>query len=230
MATVNLQVGPISGTAAALSDGSLPNARADKQGALVVTELHGRFFEQAYRGSEFSIGSAALTALSANTITLGATTAPIIGVYNPFNSGVNLEILQAGLQAQYNTLTTPVGPGTFVWAVSTSNVNITTGNAPLNRGTLKTSGSKAVGFPGGVALTGLSNNLTIIEPADFGNLTGLTEGTLGGTTELVSIGGVENFDGSLIIPPGGVLALLNTTSTTTVSAVARLLWSEVPII
>jgi hypothetical protein len=40
---------------------------------------------------------------------------------------------------------------------------------------------------------------------------------------------VEEFDGSMIIPPGGVLALLNTVSTTTISVASMLLWEEVPL-
>ena len=40
---------------------------------------------------------------------------------------------------------------------------------------------------------------------------------------------VQYFEGSLIVPPGGVLALLNTVSSVTHSVTARLLWEEVPV-
>jgi hypothetical protein len=46
---------------------------------------------------------------------------------------------------------------------------------------------------------------------------------------LPSYVGREDFDGSLIVPPGGVLALLNTTSSTVFSAVGKLAWEEVPV-
>lgn len=46
---------------------------------------------------------------------------------------------------------------------------------------------------------------------------------------IISGDGTEEFDGAIIIPPGGVLALLNTVSTTTVSVASMLLWEEVPI-
>jgi hypothetical protein len=215
------------------ADGAFQQLRLGKLGPLVVTELHGRFYEQVYRGAAFSIGCSK-TALSANTITLVAATTPILGVWNPITSPVNLVILQAGLQVAANTLTAPVPPGYFVWASSIGNTAISTGSAPFNRKTLQSAGSQAKAFPGGVALTGLTNNLVIFEAADFPNLSDLTDaGTVvaSTTTSNATAGanGVQSFDGNLIVPPGGVLALLNTNSTTTYSVAGRLLWEEVPV-
>jgi hypothetical protein len=213
------------------NDGANPPARIDKTGCLVVSECHGRFFEQTYRGNLFSTGMS-VTALSANTITLVAATTPILGVWNPSTSTVNLVILQAAIQCYINTFTTPVGAGSFVWASSTGNTVISTGNAPFNRKTMVGAGSQAKAFNPGVALTGLTNNLVIFEGSEFTSPTGQTYGTIVAPTagtSLTSFGGVQNFDGSLIVPPGGVLALLNTTSTTTMSVEGRLLWEEVAL-
>jgi hypothetical protein len=222
------QVGPtLSG------DGAFQQLRLGKLGALVATELHGRFYEQTYRGNVFSIGCSK-TALSANTITLVAATTPILGVWNPLTSPVNLVILQASLQIAANTLTAPVPPGYFVWASSIGNSGISTGSTPFNRKTMQAAGSQAKAVPGGVALTGLSNNLVIFEAADLPNLSDLTDaGTVVASTSTsnatAGAQGTHNFDGSLIVPPGGVLALLNTNSTTTYSVAGRLLWEEVPV-
>jgi hypothetical protein len=193
-----------------------------------VSELHGRFYEQTARGNVYSIGSGA-TALSANTITLTATSTPIVGVWNPPTSTVNLVMLQCAAQVYINTLTTPVGSGPLVLASSIGNNVITTGSAPFNRKTMASSGSQAKGFPGGVALTGLTTNLVIFDSADIANTTVVTHGTVTAVTAQGSFGGVHNFDGSLIVPPGGVLALYNTTSTTTCSVASRLMWEEVPL-
>ena len=109
------------------------------------------------------------------------------------------------------------------------------GLAPFNRKTLASSGSQAKAFNIGTAslLTGLTNNLTIFEGAgDLLSPTGQTYGTIVAPTagtSLTSFGGVANVDGSIIVPPGGVLALLNTTSTTTMSVEGRLLWEEIPL-
>jgi len=221
------QIGPITST----GDGVQVALRAGRLGDQIFSELQGRFYEGVFRGNTFSIGSS-VTALSANTITLTATTTPILGVYNPTGSGKNVVVLQAALTAYINTLTTPVGAGAFVWATSINNPTVSTGLAPMSRNTLQATGAVAKGFAGATALTGLTNALVILESADFSSPTGLTYGTIVAPTagtSLGSVGGVQNFDGSIIIPPGGVLALLNTTSTVTMSALGRLLWAEVPV-
>ena len=202
--------------------------RQGQLGEMVVSELNGRFYEQAYRGNLYSAGTLAVNALSANTITLTNSTTPILGVYNPTTSTANLVILQASLQCFINSLTSGAGPGAFVWAWSVGNTAVSTGTAPLNRKTMVAAGSQAQGMVN-TALTGLTNNLVIYEGADFQAPAGVTYTTIGSTSVSVPIGGVQNFDGSLIVPPGGVLALLNTTSCTTFSVVGRLLWEEVPL-
>jgi hypothetical protein len=211
-------------SAASLVSGISAFTRGSNLGATVVTELHGKYFEQNYRGNLFATGNT-VAALSANSITLTATTTPIIGAWNPSTSTVNLVIAKAVLQlaAAGNSA---VAPGGFVWATSVGNAAISTGNSPLNRKTLVAAGSQAKGFNLGTALTGLTNNLVIQFAAAFGTLLAAQGAT---ATPLAGSVGYEEFDGSLIIPPGGVLALLNTVSTTTVSVAASLVWEEVPI-
>ena len=191
---------------------------------LVVQEAHGKFYEGTYRGNRYSIGNT-VAALSANSITLTATTTPIIGAWNPTTSTANLVIDKATLQLAVAG-NSAVAPGGFVWATSTGNAAITTGSAPLNRKTLVAAGSQAKGFSLGTALTGLTNNLVIQFAGAFGTLLAAQGST---ATPLLGGIGYEEFDGSLIIPPGGVLALLNTTSTTTISVAASLVWEEVPL-
>ena len=96
----------------------------------------------------------------------------------------------------------------------------------MNRKTLANAGSQAKGYNITTALTGLTNNLTVISGSAFGTLVTAQGAT---ATPILSGDAVEEFDGSLIIPPGGVLALLNTISTTTVSVTSVLIWEEVPV-
>lgn len=201
-------------------------ARLGRQGDIIVSELHGRFYEQAVRGNLFGVGNAALVALTANTITLTATTTPIVGVYNPLGSGVNVVMLQSVLNAGLNN-TSSTGPGAFVWAVSTGNNAITTGIVP-NSHLIGGPASRVKGLAL-TALTGLTNNLVVLEAADFPTPTVITTATMPATVATPTGAGIENFDGGLILPPGGVLALLNTVSTITTSVFARLLWEEVPV-
>lgn len=214
------QVGPISSTA----DGVQVALRAGKLGEQIVSQLHGNYYEQAYRGQLFSIGSSTV-ALSANTVSLTATTTPIVGVYNPVGSGKNLVLLK-GKCVIVTAGNSAVAPGAFVWATSINNPAISTGLNPLNRLTLANTGSVAKGFAGATALTGLTNNLVIQQAASFGTLVAAQGAT---ATPMISGDALEEFDGALIVPPGGVLALLNTVSTTTISVASMLLWEEVPL-
>lgn len=218
---VNGQTGP-----QVLNDGVNTPLRQGRLGDLIASELHGRFYEQNYRGNLYSNGVTA-TALSANTISLNATTTPIIGVWNPSVSQANLVILQASLQVAVQAATS-TAQGAFVWAVSTGNAAISTGSAPINRKTLFAAGSQAKGMAF-QALTGLTNNLVVIEGADLAGGLAITTAGVAVTTVVPTWAYVQNFDGSLIVPPGGVLALLNTVSTANLSVASRLLWEEVPL-
>ena len=212
-----------------VQDGTYPNLRSGKLGDAIVSELHGRFYEQTYRGNMFSIGCQ-LTALSAATILLTASAQPIVGIWNPTTSGVNLVPLQAMLVDEINNVTS-VALGAFVWASSTGNSTLTAGLAPFNRKTLANSGSQAKAFSLSTAslLTGLTNNVVVFDAAEFNTASGLLTTTVAAATPTPSVSGVQNFDGSLIVPPGGVLALLNTVSSVTHSVAARLMWEEVPV-
>ena len=157
-----IQVGP-----QILADGVVESLRGGKTGEAIVQQLHGRLYEQCYRGNLYSIGCS-LTALSAATILLTASGQPILGVWNPLTSGVNLVLVRAALTVQINNATS-VAPGGFTWAASTNNVSLTAGLSPFNRKTLANIGSSAKAFALSTAslLTGLTNNLTSFGAADI---------------------------------------------------------------
>ena len=215
-----------------VQDGSENIIRADRTGASVVTDAHGRFMEANVRSRLYSGGmtTTSISNVTFTTGTLGATETPIIGVWNPATSQVNLVMLQATLGVTV-TAATSTGPGAFVWATSTGNAAISTGNLPFGRRSFLPSGSAAKDMTG-VALTGLTNNMVVRWGAALGggsvNAFSFV-GTAAGTTG-VQFTSVENFDGSVIVPPGAVLALLSTTTAVAHSAASSLLWEEVPIL
>ena len=214
-------------------DGIPAYLRQGRTGEQVIQQLHARYYEQTYRGNVFSIGCS-ITALSGNTITLTNTSTPILGLWNPSSSPINVVPLFCSLTVAANNLTAPIPPGPFVWAASVGNTAISTGSSPFNRKTLTSTGSQIKAFPGGVALTGITNNVAIFEGANFPNLSSLTDaGTVGASTTTsnatAGASGLHVWDGSLIIPPGGILSLLNTNSTTTYSVTGSLVWEEVPV-
>lgn len=212
-------------------DGAALNVRGGKTGEVVVSELSGRFYESAYRGQVFR-GGMTLTAINNVTFTsgtLGATCTPIAGIYNPYNSGVNAVVLQCVLGVTV-TAATNTGGAPFVWAAQSGQIAITTGAAPYNMQTLQQTGSKVKNMAN-AALTGLATNLVILGAA------GVTGGSLANFSFVGTAVGqvtgasttIDNVDGSIIVPPGGVLALLATTTPVAHSAASMLVWQELPI-
>lgn len=212
--------------------GQVPAASAGEFGDVLVTEYQARFYQQNQRGLMFTGGLTALTSINAatfTTATLGATATPVLGIWNQGSSKVNLSILQASLSISLTALTA-TGPGGFIWAVSTGNNSLTLGTAPFSRSTLTASGSSAKNMSG-VALTGLTNNLALMTASALqaGQPYSVSEiSTAAGFMTQISVD-PENLDGSIIVPPGGVLALLATTTPVAHSAVGSLLWAEVPV-
>ncbi len=212
------------------SDGSVNPARNDKTGALVQTDGHGRFTEAALRGTLFS-GGMTVTSISNATFTTATLTSsgtPIIGLWNPTASGKNLLVLQARLQVIMTTLGARTGPGAFMWCVSSGQSAISTGITPFNRLSLAQSGSSAKVFAG-TALTGLSGSLVVMEAA------GLQGGPMpvSGTDVLgvvpYAAPSVDNIDGGVVLAPGGIIALLCTTTPVGVSAASSIFWEEITI-
>jgi hypothetical protein len=223
--TVEGQVGP-----QVLSDGVNSAFRQGKSGEQIITHLHGRFFEQNYRSNIFS-GGMGLTSIS-NVIwstQLDATAKPIVGVWNPSTSPVNLVILQAFLGVTI-TATTNTGGAPYVWATSTANAALTLGSTPLNRKSLVAAGSFAKDMSG-IALTGLTN-VPVVR-----GVSGLGAGSIGSFSQIDTAVGfspsfipsVENVDGAWIVPPGGLLALFATTTPVAHSAASMLVWEEIPL-
>lgn len=214
------------------SDGAVNPARSGKDGGLVTTDLHGRFYEQNSRGGLFS-GGMTMTSISNvtfTTATLGATATPIAGVYNPSTSLVNVVVLQA-IMAVTMTALQNTGCGGFMWCTSVGNPGLTLGTTPLNRRTLVASGSSAKDMAG-IALTGLTNNLAIRSASALmgGSSKALAElDTAIGMTTAMTGSPIEAIDGAFIVPPGGVLALLCTTTPVAHSACSGLVWEEVAI-
>jgi len=225
------QVGPIA-TTTSISAGLQAPARAGQLGDLIVSELHGRFYEQAYRGSLYK-GGTTTTAINAATFTsatTGATATPLATLYNPSGSTVNCVLLQATLAVTMTALTA-TGAGPYVWMVSALAGPISTGAQPLNMKTLVASGAQGRYIPLNTALTGMTGTLAVA----FGSALGGGSATnasfvataAGMQTQLM--GFVENFDGHIIVPPNAVLTLMATTTPAAHSATSSIMWEEVPL-
>jgi hypothetical protein len=214
-----------------LQDGAEAKFRQGKQAEQIVAELHGRWYESNYRGNVYSagMGFTSISNVTFTVATLGVTCTPIVGVWNPANTGVNLEILYATLGVGVTALQA-TGAGPFVWCMSTGNGAITTGAQPLSRSTLALAGSKARDMTN-VALTGLTNNLVQRFASSLGGGSNVQAAFLATQVGALpaQVSSVEQLEGSLIVPPGGVLALLAAATGVAHSATSGLVWEEVPI-
>lgn len=216
------QVGPQT-----LSDGSNGTFRQGKSAELVFQQLHGRLYEQCYRGNLYTFGVSNTALVAANAIATGvtATAQPVLALWNPLSSTVNLVVWKA-LLSLTTVANSAVAPGGFMWLAANSQSAISTGSTPFNCKTFLQTGSQAKVFSISTALTGLVGSLANLRGCSIpvsnaaGAATAVTL-TVGPQEELV--------DGSLIVPPGGVLALMNQVSTTTVSYTTGIVWEEVPV-
>ena len=214
-----------------VGDGAQIPFRQGRAGDQIVSELHGRFYEQNYRAALFT-GGMTLTSINAATFTsatTGVTATPVVGIYNPQTSKVNCVILQAVLGITVTALAS-TGGGPFVWMVSTQNNAVSTGAAPFSTLTLTQNGSQVKNVAG-VALTGMTGTLAVVRASALfgGSFTNQSFTATAAGMQTTQFSSVENLDGSLIVPPGGVLALMATTTPVAHSATSGLLWEEVPV-
>jgi hypothetical protein len=170
----------------------------------------------------FGISNTALVAANAIATGVTATAKPVIGLWNDVGTGKNLVVTRATVVAT-TVDNSVVAPGGFVWMKDVDETVISTGSTPVNCSTLESSGSIAKAFAMGTALTGLVGSLTILRPSP---ITILNAG--GPSTAITQPQGVsvDEVDGDIIVPPGGVLALMNQVSTTTASLSVSITWME----
>ena len=229
------QVGP-----ATLADGvSTQPFRQGKTGEQIFSELHGRYYEQAYRGNVYTTGMQ-LTSIAAATFRIAdatsatlataAASTPIVGLWNQANSTVNAVILQATLHAII-TASTSTGPGGFGWVGFTSQSAITVASqaTPVNRKSFLATGSQIKGLSG-LALTGLTTTGIFQSASALSGGSGANFSFVGTAVGQATVGvsTTENLDGLIIVPPGGILGLYCTTTPVAHSALASLTWEEVP--
>lgn len=194
-----IQVGVQNGT-----DGVNIIARAGKQGDQICSELHGRYYEQTYRGNMFSVANqaAVTTSTTLNTTFTG------LSVANPVGSGFNLVITKFTC-AQF-----------AVGAAAVVSIAVGAGAAA---GSLVIRNRK---YGGAASIAVASAGATIAAPiliAPVGQV-GSVATTGYGLSNAISI----DLEGSLIIPPG-YFVCSDTSIATTSALIFSFTWEEVPI-
>lgn len=193
------------GNPVATASGGQSVSRAGAQGDLIVSELHGATYEQAYRGNVFAVANQA----AVSTSTTLNTTFTGLAIANPAGSGVNLVILKF-MVAQF--------------AVATAAVVSIAGGLGVAAGTLvpknalvgSVSSSKATASAGA----------TITAPVLLRPVA--STGSLATTGYGLAPSIVYNCGGDLIVPPGSFVCS-DTSIATTSALIFGFVWEEVPI-
>lgn len=204
------QVGPISNTA----DGVQVAMRAGKLGEQIVSELHGRYYETCYRRALFGAANQAATV---TTVGLATTYTGLV-LSNPVGSSVNLSIIKVAAAF-------PVAPaaaivvGLMVGYNAGTNVTHTTPSTTLR--------SNFVGV--GNAPVGLVDTAATLPTAPtLQKVMGVV-----GTGAITVYGGIpaieEDFDGSIILPPGAYAAIYTSAASAASGFFGSLKWEEVPV-
>jgi len=199
-----MQVTGYIGNQAKVADGPGSVLRQGNLGELMVSELHGRYYEQAMRGNMYRVANQAAVTTTAAL----ATTWTGLAISNPAGSGVNAVInlftvaqFAVGAAAAVGIMT---GSGAAAGSLVPKNaiVSGTTGKVTASAGaTISTPVlDMVVGQVGSLATTGY----------------GLTPGL------------VVDLGGSIIIPPGFFAASF-TSIVTTSALLFGFQWEEVPI-
>jgi hypothetical protein len=216
MATNQYQVGPALGP---FNDNSIQNGRADNYGDQIVQEYNGRYAELARRGQLYWANMAA-GGVAINIAATNPTAAPLI--WNPQNSGKLVYILKLIMN-----VVTVGAAGSYSWYFQS-----TTGNAagaPSNILTATTSAPT-------LALVGSSNAVaakTLFAPQTATYTTAPAYYASSGLTIAATAANNSNmmidYEGALILAPGGAFTLCATSANTSVVS-ASVLIAEVPAV
>ena len=193
------------------SDSTTISARSGKQGDQIVTELHGRYYEQTYRGKVFTAATQALV-----TTTVGlATTYTGLVLSNPITSVVNLEILKASMM---QSVIQSVQVEAFALATgynATTNVTHTTPVAVK---------SSLIGT--GAAGTGLADVAATLPTAPFYDV--FVGNTNTATANSTGVNVIE-FAGVIILPPGAYIAWVTPAQASVAGMWFGFKWAESPV-
>lgn len=195
------------------ADGTVITQRAGKTGDTIVSELHGRYYEQAYRKNLFTAYCAAQATSVAGTAMVG------LQVWNgsPVAGGVNLVLLKVGGMIVVTT------------ATATSLV-LATGVGQVSAPTSQTAATRVSNnFIGGA-----NPGATALAAGTFTNAPTALMNLLHNTAAIASTGEDVGFqidlEGSIIIPPQAYVCIAAVGAAISASGSnLHLMWEEVPV-
>jgi hypothetical protein len=203
------------------SDGNQYDAMGGKAGEVMVSELHGKYTSQNYRGNVF-IGASASAGIA---LIVPATTGGHPTLWNPSGSGYIASIIR--LQLSY--VSGANAPTALEWAVTT--------NAGANYGTVApiatfTNVAPTCANIGAGRVSKMfwapATNTFSTAPA-YLMPTGIALDTMVAASTNSPWANIIDYDGTLMLSPGTALSLCAQATTTTALFQVGLVWEEIPI-
>jgi hypothetical protein len=206
------QVGPIVQTSS-IGQGTPSPLRQGNMGDAIVSELHGRYYEAAYRRAIFSAANIAAVATVALT-----TTASYTGLYlgNNIGNTVNLVLLKCSYAT---SVAVPTAGFVALETGYISSANITVGGAITAANSFIGVGASAQAVAGAGSAT-----LPVAPAARLFLSNANTAATTAGNIYAPQVCDLE---GSIILPPGAFVAFA-TFATNTAAWWFSFMWEEVP--
>lgn len=185
-------------------------ARAGCQGDTVVSELHGRYYEQTFRGNMFS---ASIQSVATTTVGLATTYTGLV-ISNPIASSVNMVINKCSIMQSVIQATNVEAYAIAVGFNATTNVTHT---AAL------TTRSNKIGS--GLVSIGLADTSATLPTAPFYHT--FVQNT--GTIAVNGTGAVIDLEGSVILPPGGYALWVTPAQASVAGLWFSMNWEEVSV-
>jgi hypothetical protein len=202
--------------------GPVQAVRLTPDGSVVVSDLHGDYYESNVRGNMF-VGASASAGIA---ILLPATTGGHPTLFNPLGSGVNVSITRLELSYVSGTH----APGAFEWAKTLS------AGAAAATGAAILTATAVTAVPAMLGGTGVSKVIwspttntftaapTFYRPVGIGLHTGASATAINPDVLIV------DYKGDLVIAPGNAISLCYQTTTTTALFQVGLTWEEIPVL
>lgn len=205
--------------------GSLPSTRQNAGTPNAPAGTFGEIYDSSLAPDYYSLSKAGrtfvVTAAAANptAFTGGAAGTPLIGLFNPVASGVDLVIIQARVGVR--TTGTVAGTVDFAfWGVNQGGVAVT-GTQTASRNTYSLAATGGVGY----AMVNTANTAalasSLIAPS-------FSLGAVAATAALIPGVFVDDVRGAIIVAPGCYVAFGSTSALTGGSLDVGLIWAEIP--
>ena len=195
-----------------IQPGTTPTLRQGQLADTIVSELHGRYYEQAYRRNLFNAATQAGITTSAGLVT-GYTG---LALTNPTTSTVNLVLTKVG----YTFNAVPAATMVVGLAFNTSTTAVTQTTAITGRNC----------FLGAAAPQGLvASSVTFPTAPIISHILGKVDFIATPANLYATTMTMVDLEGSIVMPPGSYICLYTSTASAATSFFGSFQWEEVPV-